>query len=253
MTAPLRVRDTEHAPEPGSAHPVDHGPVRLVRVPHSIITRIIRSYDSLLIQAYCLARFRIIRQRFLEEIRQFLPVEGRVLELGCGFGLFGNFIAATCPGVTLEGYDLNERRVAEATASAARLGLTNARYEVADAREFSPDGPYAAAYLIDILHHVPPETVPRLLRDIYDHLADDSVLIVKDVDTTPRLKMLFTWLLDVVMTKGELPVYWSGRDMQGQLTATGFRVFSHGMVDSLPYSHRLYVCVKGDLPRLQGW
>jgi 2-polyprenyl-3-methyl-5-hydroxy-6-metoxy-1,4-benzoquinol methylase len=224
-----------------------------VRVPRSLITRIILSYDSMLVRAYCLARFRIIRQRFLEEIRQFLPLEGRVLELGCGFGLFGNFVAATCPGIELEGYDLDERRIAQATNSAERLGLRNARYAVADAREFTPDGPFAAAYMIDILHHVPPETVPRLLRDIYDSLEPNAVLIVKDVDTRPRMKMLFTLGLDVVMTKGEMPVYWSGRDMRGQLTSTGFRVFSHGMVDSLPYSHRLYVCVKGELPAVQGW
>ena len=50
------------------------------------IAPIIRAYDSLIIRLYCLLRFRIIRGRFLEEISQFLPTEGNVFEVGCGFG-----------------------------------------------------------------------------------------------------------------------------------------------------------------------
>src|SRR5258706_1271415 len=45
------------------------------------LTAIISAYPSLVTRAYCVARFRIIRGRFLEEIGQFLPWEAKGLEV----------------------------------------------------------------------------------------------------------------------------------------------------------------------------
>ena len=45
-----------------------------------------------------------------------------------------------------------------ARAAAARLGLANVRYEVDDARHFRGGDIYDAAYMLDIIHHIPPET-----------------------------------------------------------------------------------------------
>src|SRR5216684_3660313 len=52
------------------------------------IRSVIRAYDDPIVRAYCWGRFWILRQRFLDEIGQYLPARGRVLDLGCGFGLF---------------------------------------------------------------------------------------------------------------------------------------------------------------------
>ena len=40
------------------------------------VKRIIRAYDDPIVRAYCWARFGILRQRFLDEIGQYLPDEG---------------------------------------------------------------------------------------------------------------------------------------------------------------------------------
>jgi hypothetical protein len=50
--------------------------------------RIIDAYDDRIVRAYCRVRFSILRDRFLFEIGQYLPRTGRVLDVGCGFGLF---------------------------------------------------------------------------------------------------------------------------------------------------------------------
>ena len=123
------------------------------------VKRIIRAYDDPIVRAYCWVRFGILRQRFLDEIGQYLPARGRVLDVGCGFGLFSLYYATTRPGLTLEGLDRNARRIEMARAAAARLGLANVRYEVDDARQFRAGGIYDAAYMLDIVHHIPPETV----------------------------------------------------------------------------------------------
>src|ERR1051325_1055597 len=79
---------------------------------------VIESYESLVVRAYCHARFRIINRRFLGEILQLLPQRGSVLELGCGFGLFSLYFARELPGVDITGVDINAGRIASARSAA---------------------------------------------------------------------------------------------------------------------------------------
>src|SRR5262245_52087695 len=99
------------------------------------IRDIIRAYDDPVVRAYCWARFGILRQRFLDEIGQYLPAEGPVLDIGCGFGLFSLYYAATGPRRVVRGLDVNARRIALARRAAARLALANVVYEQGDARD----------------------------------------------------------------------------------------------------------------------
>src|SRR2546429_2665267 len=104
------------------------------------IRSIVRAYDDPVVRAYCWARFLVLRQRFLDEIGQYLPAEGPVLDIGCGFGLFSLYYAATQPRRFVRGLDVNGRRVALARRAAARLGLANVAHEESHARDFKGGG-----------------------------------------------------------------------------------------------------------------
>jgi SAM-dependent methyltransferase len=205
------------------------------------VRSIIRAYDDPLVRAYCWARFGILRQRFLDEIGQYLPDEGPVLDIGCGFGLFSLYYAASGPRRFVRGLDRDARRIALARRAATRLGLDNVAYAEGDARDFKGDSDVAAAYMLDIVHHIPPQTVAPLLRQLRRCLVPGAPLLVKDVDTRPAAKRWFTWLLDKTMAPRTPVHYWSADDMQAALEASGFRVRRHLMVDLLPYPHVLYV------------
>jgi len=206
------------------------------------IARIIRAYDDPVVRLYCRARFVILRQRFLDEIGQYLPAEGPILDIGCGFGLFSLYYAATGPRRFVRGLDVNRRRIALARRAAVRLGLDNTHYEEGDARDFKGDGEVAAAYMLDIVHHVPPVTVPPLLGALRRCLPPGGRLLVKDVDTRPAPKRWFTWALDRAMAPRTPVRYWSAEELTGALRSAGFDVHRHLMVDVLPYPHVLYVC-----------
>lgn len=187
-------------------------------------------------------RFRIIRGRFLEAIAQFLPANGVAMEIGCGFGLFGLYFSSLRPGLTIRAVDLDAGRIGAAQRARDRLGLTNISFEVGDACDVViPDG-LDAIYMLDIVHHLPPPAARDLLRSCQRALAPGGVLIIKDVGTRPRAKMAFTWLLDVAMTRGERPHYWSREDLTVELRSHGLDVEVLAMVDVLPYPHQLYVC-----------
>ena len=177
------------------------------------IARVVAAYDDPVTRAYSRARFLILRQRFLDEIGQYLPADGDVLDIGCGFGLFSLYYAQVYPRARFHGIDLDARRIARASRAAARLGLENVAYAVGDARGYRAARELRAVYMLDIIHHIPPETVEPLLRELWQSLMPGGRLVVKDVDT--RL-----------------------------LERVGFRVYRHLMVDVLPYPHVLYICTR---------
>ena len=205
------------------------------------VRKIIRAYDDPLVRAYGAVRFGILRQRFLDEIGQYLPDEGPVLDIGCGFGLFSLYYAASGPRRFVRGLDRDGRRIALARRAAARLGLDNVAYTEGDARDFKGDTEAVGAYMLDIDQHIPPDTVAPLLRQLRRCLIPGAPLLVKDVDTRPAAKRWFTWLLDKAMAPRTPVRYWSADELQTVLEASGFRVRRHLMVDLLPYPHVLYV------------
>ena len=66
-----------------------------------IVNDIIRSYSNLIIRSYCTVRFHVIPLRFLNELSQYMPDQGTVLDLGCGFGLFALFFATGTASATV--------------------------------------------------------------------------------------------------------------------------------------------------------
>ena len=206
------------------------------------VRKIIRAYDDPLVRAYCWARFWILRQRFLDEIGQYLPERGRVLDLGCGFGLFSLYYASVRPGLRLEGFDRNPRRIAMARAAAQKLGLGNVRYEAGDVMDFRAGEAFDAAYMLDIIHHIPEEAVRPLLEQVAKILSAGGRLLIKDVDRRPAYKRWFTHALDKVMDPGTPVRYWDAEELTRLLDEVGFTVHRHLMVDILPYPHILYIC-----------
>jgi hypothetical protein len=98
--------------------------------------------------------------------------------------------------------------------------------------------------MLDIVHHISPETVRPLVRKIHALLHPGSRLIIKDVKTAPAYKRWFTFLLDKLLDPQAPLNYWKEQDMTDLLIAAGFEVFRHAMVDILPYPHILYICQK---------
>lgn len=204
--------------------------------------QIVRAYDKRLVRAYARIRFLIIRRRFLEEIARHLPERGSVLDVGCGFGLFALYFAMGSPGRVVRGLDREPGRIAAANRAAAALGLTNVSFTVGDLREGVEAGRYAAAYMIDILHHVPRETVGPLLREVREALPAGGTLLIKDIARTPALKRWFTFWLDKAMAFRDRVHYWDSRELVGLLESMGFVVRHERWNDILPYPHILYIC-----------
>lgn len=212
-------------------------------------SRIISAYPGI-IRLYCFIRFKIIHIRFLEEIEQYLPTEGDILDLGCGFGLFALYMAARKPNARVIGLDVNARRLQIARDAASKLGITNVEFLHDDLRDWRPAAgrKMAGAYALDVFHHVPISSGDRLLRDLFEHIQPGGRFLLKDIDTTPRTMLWFTYLLDVLMSPRDEFHYRSAGAWQAQLAASGFSpIYLHHLWDILPYPHILLICEKKKL------
>ena len=69
------------------------------------------------------------------------PGGGRILDLGCGYGVIGLAVAAAVPAAVVTGVDVNERAVLLANENAAALGLSD-RFSAAHPRRRAADAAY---------------------------------------------------------------------------------------------------------------
>lgn len=211
-----------------------------------LLRQIIAAYDSPIIRGYCLARFTIINANILHMLSLCLRGKRRILDVGCGFGLFGCYFALRHPRLNYVGYDLNAARIDMARRAAERLALTNVRFDVADARALSLNDQFDAILTLDLLHHIDPDSRRGLLKMFRAHLRPGGRLVVKDVTRRPFHAMAFTWLLDVLMTRSFDMWYMSEADFVRDLGDAAWSVEMYPIADWLPYPHIVYLCQRGE-------
>lgn len=218
----------------------------LTRIPHyqyrRVLNQIISAYDSPVIRAYSKIRFSIININILDILALCLRGKRKVLDIGCGFGLFGCYLSALKPHMKYYGIDINEKRVSLARLAATRLGLENARFECKDARSLSLDDQYDAIIMIDLLHHVDNAAKRRLLETCSNHLVSNGSLAIKDVTTHPALELAFTWALDVAMTRSFDMWYLDENRFLSVLGEYFNRIDTYPIQDWMPYPHIVYLC-----------
>lgn len=193
---------------------------------------------------YANVRFSILRPKLLSVMDLLLPDEGRILDIGCGFGLFAAYFGQTQPARRIVGVDPDARRIAMAQRVSSSLGLEN-EFIAGDARDVSLGGGFAGAYVLDVMHHIPRADQLPMLERLRDVLAPRGVLVVKDITTEPHLGLKFTELMDRAMVGWNEPLaYRHHREWGEMLTSLGFHVRMVRVPDVLPYPHVVIAATK---------
>lgn len=212
------------------------------------VARIIANQKSFVVRVYARIRFLILRQIFLQEIGQYLPRQGRILDLGCGFGLFSLYFAIDAPARKITGVDLDPERIRAAEECARKLGVQNVEYTTSNVLAWDGAGPFDAIFMLDLIHHLPKDQVADFLSRVAQRVVPGGVLLLKDVSNRPTYKRLFTLALDRLMVGNEPIHYWDPIELTALVESLGFTVKRHTINDFLPYPHILYVCSRVSPP-----
>jgi SAM-dependent methyltransferase len=118
-----------------------------------------------------------------------VPTRGRVLEIGCGHGLFAAYLALGSPDRAVAGVDIDAAKIAVGQRAARRAAEVGAdlRLDVATSGDVPP-GPWDAVVIVDVLYLLDAEAQRALLTACAGQLAPGGVLVVKEMGTEPRWK-----------------------------------------------------------------
>ena len=124
------------------------------------------------------ADYRI--QREWQWFRKHVPLDKgiRFLELGCGGGRWAEKIAPRIAEFT--GIDFSANAIALARKNAARKGIKNVHYHLADIQEFAPNGQYDIIYFSSVLIYISEKEFAPVIGKYSRHLSERGRLLIRD-------------------------------------------------------------------------
>lgn len=180
----------------------------------------------------------------LARVLDTMPAAGRMLDVGCGHGLFANALALGSPARQVLGVDPSGAKIAVARASA--VGLPNVRFEHGLVQDIQEDG-FDGISILDVLYLLPVEEKLAVLRACRERISPNGVLVLKANDTRPPWKYRVARLQEQLMTglgltlgHGELH-FMSREQNAGLLELAGFQPRIVDLNNWLPYPHVMFV------------
>lgn len=133
-----------------------------------------------------------------------VPLAGDVLEVGCGHGIFTVFLGISSRARRVVGIDIDSDKIAlaKSAASGLRPGEAEVDFDVMPAGSIPAlEGGWRAIVFADVLYLMHPEDRAAILSACFEALAPGGLLIVKEVDTRPRLKALLAQFQEILSTR----------------------------------------------------
>lgn len=183
--------------------------------------------------------------RYWEDIRyqrieKMLPQKGLIIDLGCGYGIFSNYLALTGPKRKILGIELNKDKI-----RFADKGFTNISFLVEDVTKI--DIPQAEVFvLICVLHHLNSfQAQEKLLDFCVKKLKKNGLLLIDEVDNRPWWKYLITRLADFLLYPRDKIYFRFQPDMLKLLKRFPLTVEVKNVDGRLaPFSQLIYICRK---------
>jgi 2-polyprenyl-3-methyl-5-hydroxy-6-metoxy-1,4-benzoquinol methylase len=179
------------------------------------------------------------------EVAARVPTSGRILDLGCGHGLFSLYLALSEPGRQVTGIDVDADKLAVARAAAARVGASVSFAAVEEGH--LPAGAWDAVTIVDVLYLMGRDRALEVLQVAAAALAPGGLLIVKEVDVHPRWKYRLTRWQELAATKvlriteGAEVVFMPPSDIGAAMEAAGLEVHHEPLDRGRLHPHHLVI------------
>ncbi len=188
---------------------------------------------------YLRTRWRLCPYELVESL---LPQRGKILDVGCGYGLLANLIASKCRARSVVGIDLSASRVRVAKRSVK--GRSNIMFLYGDVESLEI-AQYDLVVMTDVLHHMDESKAKIVLERISFSLRRNGVLVILDVEKEPFWKFYITYVIDRFLNPEGRLYYRSVPEMGRLLQSFSLAVEKIIPADKgLPLSDIIYLCKK---------
>jgi 2-polyprenyl-3-methyl-5-hydroxy-6-metoxy-1,4-benzoquinol methylase len=134
-------------------------------------------YKGPILEWYIRIKLRLEENYSLLE--RWVPRQGEILDLGCGYGFIDYMLALTSDKRLITGIDFDRDKVEVANCSFLKKAEIN--FETADIRDYDFTDK-DCIILSDVLHYVPPRDQEMLLVRCMEKLRRDGLIIIRDAD-----------------------------------------------------------------------
>ncbi len=133
--------------------------------------------------------------RFYDEL---LPKQGKIVDVGCGYGFLSNMLSYTGEQREIIGWDYDSEKIAVAKevasysnrVSFAEKDIVKEEFEAADVFVFN-----------DVLHYFSEERQLTVLKKAYENLNNGGSIVIRDADTELKERTKFTALTEFFSIK----------------------------------------------------
>jgi len=138
------------------------------------------------------------------ELELEVPLAGDILEVGCGHGIFTVFLGISSRARRVVGIDIDADKIALAKSAISNLrpGEAEVDFDLMPAGSIPAlEGGWRAIVFADVLYLMHPDDRAAILAECVEALAPGGLLIVKEVDTRPRVKALLAQFQELLSTR----------------------------------------------------
>jgi len=163
---------------------------------------------------------------------------GRLLDYGCGAGLFGLHCVSQGYVEAVDGVDLDPSAITIAESARQSLPVAEAaRFQVGD----PPEASYDAISMIDVMHHVAPADQRAVFLGLCDRVGAGGVLVYKDMCRRPRWRALANRLHDLILNRQWVHHVPIDRVIEWAVGEGGVTIERRARFNYLVYGHELVV------------
>lgn len=180
-------------------------------------------------------------------VEKFIPKDGRIIDYGCGYGIFSHILAITSPERKTYGVDISEKKIKEGkkSLSTEKGVIFSTDCDIIDLVKGA-----SGMVMIDLLCYFSHKERVQTLKMFYDNMTIDTVLVIKDQNRSFSLKYLFLCLQEFLavkvfkITEATMLSFFTKRYLLTLLDDIGFTAQSMDLSKHYFYPHVLFVCKK---------
>lgn len=129
---------------------------------------------------------------------EILPKEGRILDIGCGYGFMSNMLGFASPKRVIRGIDYDGEKIEVASLGNLRSG--NVSFDQCNAIEYD-FGCNRAIILSDVLHYLQPSEQSILLEKCIRSMEPGGMIVIRDGVKELKKRHRGTWLSEFFSTR----------------------------------------------------
>ncbi len=143
-------------------------------------------------------KVKLYLEKCYQSYHQLVPVSGRILDAGCGYGFISYMLGFMSPERIITGVDYDGDKIDVAANCYFKAG--NVRFETANLTDYSIEG-YDCIVFSDVLHYLTPGDRESVLTRALTGLNQGGSIIIRDGDKSMRVRHKGTRITELFSTR----------------------------------------------------